>query len=123
VYILNSDKGFEVARKGTNGLDALVARTGDDAMRGSWPLAKYPEDVLYPISFDSAGAEAQMRVFFDIAEDAGERNAFGSGQENHSRPLQDGILQGSRTSGCVLHDVKGSSGVRRTPSRRRVHRP
>ena len=30
VYVLNPDKGFEVARKGTNGFHALVARTGDD---------------------------------------------------------------------------------------------
>src|SRR5919109_4803109 len=68
VYVLNPDKGFEVARKGTNAFHALVARTGDDAMRGSWTLATYPTDILYPISFDSAGAKAQLRVFFDIAE-------------------------------------------------------
>jgi hypothetical protein len=28
VYVLNPDKGFEVARKGSNGFHALVARTG-----------------------------------------------------------------------------------------------
>ena len=68
VYILNPDKGFEVARKGTNGFHAFVARTGDDAFRGSWPLTEYRDDILYPISFDKAGTEAQMRVFFDAAE-------------------------------------------------------
>src|SRR5215469_9867870 len=68
VYVLNPDKGFEVAQKGTNGFHAFVARTGDDAMRGSWPLEQYRDDILYPISFDRAGADAQMRVFFDIAE-------------------------------------------------------
>jgi hypothetical protein len=68
VYVLNPDKGFEVARKGTNGFHTFVARTGDDAFRGSWPLTAYREDILYPISFDSAGTEAQMRVFFDAAE-------------------------------------------------------
>jgi hypothetical protein len=68
VYILNPDKGFEVARKGTNGFHAFVARTGDDAFRGSWPLTVYRDDILYPISFDKAGAKAQMRVFFDAAE-------------------------------------------------------
>jgi hypothetical protein len=68
VYTLNPDKGFEVARKGTNGFHAFVARTGDDTFRGSWPLTKYIDDILYPISFDSAGAKAQMRVFFDAAE-------------------------------------------------------
>jgi hypothetical protein len=68
VYILNPDKGFEVARKGTNGFHAFVARTGDDSFRGNWPLAEYRDDILYPISFDSAGAKEQMRVFFDAAE-------------------------------------------------------
>ncbi|MGZ6223472.1 MAG: hypothetical protein ACXWMJ_06180 [Syntrophales bacterium] len=68
VYVLNPDKGFEVARKGTNGFHAFVARTGDDAFRGSWPLTKYRDDILYPISFDKAGAKAQMRVFFDAAK-------------------------------------------------------
>ena len=68
VYVLNPAKGFEIARTGTNGFHAFVARTGDDAMRGTWVLKEYPRDILYPISFDPAGARANMRVFFDIAE-------------------------------------------------------
>ena len=68
IYVLNPDKGFELARKGTNGFHALVARTGDDTFRGAWPLTEYRDDILYPISFDQAGAKAQMRVFFDAAE-------------------------------------------------------
>jgi hypothetical protein len=65
---LNPDKGFEVARKGTNGFYTLVARIGDDTFRGSWPLKRYRDDILYPISFDQAGAKANMRVFLDAAE-------------------------------------------------------
>jgi len=68
VYILNPDKGFEVARKGTNGFHTFVARTGDDSFRGSWALTQYRDDILYPVSFDAAGVKAQMRVFFDAAE-------------------------------------------------------
>ncbi len=68
VYVLNPDKGFEVARKGTNGFHTFVARPGDDTFRGSWPFTEYRDDSLYPISFDGAGAKAQMRVFFDAAE-------------------------------------------------------
>src|SRR5258706_4377223 len=68
VYVLRPDMGFEVARKGTNGFHALVARTGDDTFRGSWPFTTYRDDILYPVSFDEAGAKAQMRVFFDAAE-------------------------------------------------------
>src|SRR5258707_15218016 len=67
VYVLNPEKGFEVARKGTNGFHALVARTGDDTFRGSWPFTKYRDDILYPISFDDAGAKAQLQVFFGAA--------------------------------------------------------
>ena len=85
LYVLNPDKGFEVARKGTNGFHALVARTGDDAFRGSWPLKEYRDDILYPISFDGAGAKAQMRVFFDAAE----MQAKGTPSEELKRIIQD----------------------------------
>ena len=85
VYVLNPDKGFEVARKGTNEFHAFVARTGDDAMRGSWPLKEYRDDILYPISFDQAGAKAIMRVFFDIAE----MQAKGTSPEELKRIIQD----------------------------------
>lgn len=67
VYVLNPATGFEVARRGTNGFHAFVARTGDDTFRGSWPFTAYRNDVLYPVSFDDAGARANMRVFFDAA--------------------------------------------------------
>lgn len=68
VYVLNPDTGFEAARNGTNRFHAFVARTGDDTFRGDWPLTEYRDDILYPISFDEAGAKAQMRIFFDAAE-------------------------------------------------------
>src|ERR1700730_11273275 len=65
VYVLNPAKGFEVARTGTNGFHAFVARTGDDTFKGSWPLTDYRSDILYPIAFDNAAVKAQMRAFFD----------------------------------------------------------
>jgi hypothetical protein len=68
IYVLDPRKGFEIARKGANGFHALVARTGDDSFRGSWPLDQYSDDQLYPISFDSAGAKAHMQVFLDAAQ-------------------------------------------------------
>jgi hypothetical protein len=100
VYVLNPDKGFEVARKGTNGFHAFVARTGDDAMQGAWPLTKYPEDTLYPISFDSAGAKANMRGFFDIAE----MQAKGTQPETLKRLIQEryktGYYKAPERAGC-----------------------
>src|SRR6266481_9103725 len=85
VYVLNPEKGFEVARKGTNGFHALVARTGDDTFRGSWPFTEYRDDILYPISFDDAGAKAQMQVFFDAAE----MQAKGTPPEELKKIIQD----------------------------------
>src|SRR5216683_4967465 len=85
VYVLNPDKGFEVARKGANRFHALVARTGDDTFRGTWPLKEYRDDILYPISFDEAGAKAQMRVFFDAAE----MQAKGTSSQELKKIIQD----------------------------------
>lgn len=67
VYVLDPREGFERAREGSNGFHAFVARTGDDAFRGSWPLTEYSNDILYPVAFDSAGADALIPVFFDAA--------------------------------------------------------
>ncbi len=68
VYSLNPEHGFEVGRQGTNGFHALVARTGPDVYRGHWPFTEYPDDLLIPIAFDSAGAQANMRPLLDIAK-------------------------------------------------------
>ena len=59
VYALNPDKGFEVARKGTNGFHALVARTGNDMFRGTWPLKEYRDDILYTTSFSESATQGQ----------------------------------------------------------------
>lgn len=90
VYVLNPDKGFEVARKGTNGFQAFVARTGDDTFRGSWPLKEYRDDILYPISFDAAGVNAQMRIFFDAAA----MQAKGMPSEKLKKMMQDRLKKG-----------------------------
>jgi hypothetical protein len=100
VYVLNLQKGFEVARKGTNGFHAFVARTGDDAMQGTWPLTKYRDDILYPVSFDSAGAKANMRGFFDIAE----QQAQGTPPEQLKKLIQEryktGYYKPPAAAGC-----------------------
>src|SRR5215471_2499054 len=85
IYVLNPDKGFAVARQGTNGFHAFVARTGDDTFRGTWPLKAYRDDILYPISFDEAGAKEQMRIFFDAAE----MQAKGTPPEELKRIIQE----------------------------------
>jgi len=68
VYSLNPARGFEIARNGTNGFHAFVARTSSDAYKGDWPFSEYPDDLLIPIAFDRAGAKENMRPLFDIAK-------------------------------------------------------
>jgi hypothetical protein len=67
VYVLNPDTGFEIAREGSNGFHALVDRIDPGAFRGSWPYIEYRDDMLVPISFDSAGSKEHMRVMMDAA--------------------------------------------------------
>jgi hypothetical protein len=68
VYVFNPDMGFEVSRKGSNGFHTLVGRVDESFFRGDWPLTEYRDDILIPISFDEAGAKAQMQVMLDVAE-------------------------------------------------------
>ena len=100
VYFLDPQKGFEVARKGTNGFHAFVARTGDDAMQGMWSLTKYRDDVLYPVSFDSVGAQANMQEFFDIAK----LQAQGTPPEQLKKLIQErfkvGYYKPPKAAGC-----------------------
>ena len=48
-------------------------------------MTAYRDDILYPISFDSAGVKAQMRVFFDAAE----MQAKGTPPEELKRIMKD----------------------------------
>ena len=93
VYVLNPAKGFEVARKGTNGFHAFVARTGDDAFRGTWQFKQYRDDILYPISFDAAGAKQQMRIFFDAAEAQAKGTPPGELKETIQKRFKDGTYK------------------------------
>jgi hypothetical protein len=90
VYVLQPDKGFELASKGTNGFHTFVARTGEDTMRGSWPFTEYRDDILYPVAFDATGAKAHMRVFFDIAA----MQAKGTAPAELKRLIQDRYKSG-----------------------------
>lgn len=99
VYVLNPAKGFELAREGSNGFHAFVARTGDDSFKGDWPLAQYRDDILYPISFDSAGATAQMRVFFDAAQEQAKGTPAGELKKLIQQRYRDGTYKAPQRAG------------------------
>jgi len=60
VYLLNPEKGFYVAHKGTNGFVCFVSRT-------EWEWAEFRNDLATPISYDPEGAKTIVPVYLDVA--------------------------------------------------------
>jgi len=60
VYLLDPEKGYYIARKGTNGFSAFVNRT-------EWEWAEFAQDDYAPISYDEEGTKIVMPVFLDVA--------------------------------------------------------
>ena len=61
VYVLNPAKGYEVAKKGSNGFVCFVSRT-------EWEWADSRDDHAAPISYDAAGTAAAFQVYLDVAK-------------------------------------------------------
>lgn len=60
VYLLDPDKGYYAARRGTNGFVCFIDRT-------DWEWGKFRKDVFAPMSYDSEGARTIFPVFRDVA--------------------------------------------------------
>jgi hypothetical protein len=60
VYLMDPEKGFYVARHGTNGFVCFVSRT-------EWEWAEFRKDLATPISFDAEGARTILPVVLDVA--------------------------------------------------------
>src|ERR1700733_11190626 len=60
VYLLDPNKGYYVARKGSNGFVCYVNRTG-------WEWGEFKKDIAAAISFDAEGARTIFRVDQDVA--------------------------------------------------------
>ena len=61
VYLLDPDKGYYIARQGTNGFSTFVNRT-------DWEWAEFGQDTYAAISYDAEGAKTYLPVFFAVAE-------------------------------------------------------
>ena len=60
VYLLDPEKGYYMARQGTNGFSTFVNRT-------EWEHVEFAPDIYEPISYDSAGSKVYLTPFFDVA--------------------------------------------------------
>jgi len=61
VYLLDPQKGYTLARKGTNGLACLVERT-------VWEWVDFRDDIYIPLCYDAAGTKAHLKVMMDAAK-------------------------------------------------------
>jgi len=60
VYLLDTEKGYYIARQGSNGFICFVART-------EWEWAEFRKDLTTPISYDAEGAKTIFPVYQDVA--------------------------------------------------------
>jgi len=60
VYLLDPDKGYYVARKGSNGFICFVTRT-------EWEWGEFRNDIAAAISYDAEGARSIFPVYQDLA--------------------------------------------------------
>jgi hypothetical protein len=61
VYLLDPEKGYYIARQGTNGFSTFINRT-------DWEWAEFAQDNYAAISYDAEGAKIYLPVFFAVAE-------------------------------------------------------
>ncbi len=80
VYLLDPEKGYYIARQGTNGFSTFVNRT-------EWEWAEFVQDTYAAISYDAEGTKTYMPVFLDVAE------MRASGKYSPSQ-IRDIIIQG-----------------------------
>jgi hypothetical protein len=66
VYLLDPDKGFYLARKGSNGFICFVSRT-------EWEWGEFRKDIATPISYDAEGT----RTIFPVCQDVAAMRASG----------------------------------------------
>jgi hypothetical protein len=59
VYLLDPEKGYYVARAGTNGFSCFVLRT-------DWQLDEFPQDFAAAISYDAEGTKVIFPVYADV---------------------------------------------------------
>jgi len=60
VYLLDPEKGYYIARRGSNGFICFIART-------EWEWAEFRKDLAAPISYDAEGAKTIFPVYLDVA--------------------------------------------------------
>ena len=61
LYLLDPEKGYYMAKQGTNGFSAIVLRT-------EWERADFVQDTYSAISFDAEGSKIYLPVYFDVAQ-------------------------------------------------------
>jgi hypothetical protein len=60
VHLLDPSQGYHLSKKGTSGVECLVART-------AWEQADFRNDIYVPVCYDAAGTKTYLKVIMDAA--------------------------------------------------------
>jgi hypothetical protein len=93
VYLLDPEKGYYVARQGTNGFSTFVNRT-------DWEWAEFVNDSYAAISYDAEGSKTYLPVFFAVAEmRASGKYSPGEIRDTILKRVKDGTYKAPSTTG------------------------
>lgn len=99
VYRLELNQGYVVARQGSNGFHAFVARTDPQGIHADRADYAYPHDMLVPIAFDATGARHHLLPWFDLAEMRARGLAPSQAREEILARYADGTYSAPSTGG------------------------
>jgi hypothetical protein len=91
VYLLDPQKGYYVARKGSNGYICFISRT-------EWEWSEFRNDVCTPISYDAEGARVIFPVYMAVAA-----------------MRASGKYQAAQIKDSIIHRIK--TGIYKAPSK------
>ena len=60
VYLLDPRKGYDLSKRGTNGVSCIVQRT-------VWEMNDYRNDIYIPLCYDAVGTTTYLKVIMDAA--------------------------------------------------------
>jgi hypothetical protein len=60
VYLLDPQKGYQLARQGKSGVACIVERT-------AWELADFRDDIYIPLCYDAAGSATHLKYIMEAA--------------------------------------------------------
>ncbi|MCT7374343.1 hypothetical protein [Chelativorans salis] len=86
IYLLDPEKGYELAIEGTSGVTCIVQRT-------VWEMADFRDDIYIPLCYDAAGTSTYLHVIMEAARIRAEGMGPQELKSTIARRWEDGTYQ------------------------------